>query len=224
MLVPAGITRETMAEQAYAALKRRIVSGKLPAGQRLLPNALATALSISPTPVKEALLRLERDGLVAAEARRGAVVRRFRADEVVHLYEVRALIEAHALRAGFAAGRVDPALLDVLEVDQARLLAALTKRTAAGLADALEHDRALHGRLAALAGNPLLVEWHARVMTQTHTVRIYTPATYTPELLRDEHGRIIAALRAGDRDGALAALGQHLRRSEADLVSRAIPA
>ena len=56
----ARISRETMAEQAYATLKAEIVGGTLQSGQRLLPHALSATLHISPTPVKEALLRLER--------------------------------------------------------------------------------------------------------------------------------------------------------------------
>lgn len=217
----AEITRATIADQAYASLKAQIVTGELPAGLRLLPNALAAKLQVSPTPVKEALLRLERDGLVETEARRGVVVRRFRQAELAELYGVRALIEMHAVRVAFAANRVDAELVQALETEQTGLLKALGGRTAAGLAEALRFDRALHGRLVNLTGNTLMVAWHAQVMTQTHTVRIYTPATYTPELLRAEHGAIIAALRAGDEDATLAALDQHLGRSQLDLMQRA---
>jgi DNA-binding GntR family transcriptional regulator len=217
----AAITRATIAETAYQALKDQIVRGELPAGRRLLPNALAAALQISPTPVKEALLRLERDGLVETEARRGVMVRRFRHAEIVHLYEVRHLIERHAVDLGFANGRVDGGLLAAMEACQSALLAALDRRSTAGLTEALGHDRALHAALAALTANPLMVDWHAQVMTQTHTVRVYTAETYTPDLLRDEHGAIIAALRARDLAQTQAALTRHLDRSRDDLLERA---
>ncbi len=215
------ITRATIAEQAYASLKAQIVTGELAAGQRLLPNALAARLQVSPTPVKEALLRLERDGLVETEARRGVVVRRFRQAEIAELYGVRALIETHAVRVAFAEGRADAELARALETEQAGLLEALDAHSAAGLTEALRFDRALHGRLVGLTSNTLMIAWHAQVMTQTHTVRIYTPATYTPELLRAEHGALIAALRAGDEDATLAAVDQHLGRSQLDLMQRA---
>lgn len=216
----ARITRETIANQAYAALKGQIVSGELTAGQRLLPLALAAQLQVSPTPVKEALLRLERDGLVETEARRGVVVRRFRADEIRDLYGVRTLLELDAVRSGFAAGPIPPALIDAIAAEQAALMAALARRTLAGLNAALQHDRALHALLVTLSGNKLIAAWHAQVMTQTHTVRVYTPASYTPALLEEEHGAILGALRVGNQAAVLDALRRHLDRSRQDLLTR----
>ncbi len=215
-----AIMRHTMAEQAYDALKAQIVAGELCAGQRLLPLALAATLRISPTPVKEALLRLERDGLVETEARRGVMVRRFRADEIHDLYGVRALLEADAVRAGFAAGAIPPGVIDGMQAEQDALLAALASRTMAGLNVALRHDRALHAMLVTLSGNKLMAAWHGRVMTQTHTVRVYTPASYTPVLLRTEHGAILDALRDQDEAAAREALRRHLDRSRDDLLTR----
>jgi DNA-binding GntR family transcriptional regulator len=80
----------------------------------------------------------------------------------------------------------------------------------------------LHARLVAMTGNPLMIDWHAQVMTQTHTVRVYSPASYTPDLIRAEHGAILAALGAGDQAGAQAALRRHLARSQADLIARMV--
>ena len=105
-----SIVRSTLAEQAYSDLRERIMSGRLPAGHRLLPEELAVTLAISATPIKEALVRLDQDGLVAMETRRGAVVRRFTAADVRNLYEARQLIELHALSRGFDEGRIDGAL------------------------------------------------------------------------------------------------------------------
>jgi DNA-binding GntR family transcriptional regulator len=65
-----GLVRSTLAEQAYQELMHRIVSGEFPAGYRLLPEEPGQMLSISPTPVKEALARLARDGLIEAASRR----------------------------------------------------------------------------------------------------------------------------------------------------------
>jgi DNA-binding GntR family transcriptional regulator len=215
-------TRATIAEKAYRVIKAQIISGALPAGQRLMANLLAGDLDISPTPVKEALLRLQRDGLVEVESRRWVMVRRFRSTEIEHLYEVRNLIEQHALITAFARGQVDATLMVALEQEQRALLAALDRRTEAGLIDALAHDRMLHARLVTLTGNPLMIDWHAQVMTQTHTVRVYSPANYTPELIHAEHGAILAALGTGDQAGAQAALRRHLARSQTDLIERTV--
>jgi len=214
------ITRETIADQAYAALRAQIVAGELASGQRLLPQALAAALQVSPTPVKEALLRLERDGLVRTAARRGVVVRCFHAEEIRDLYGVRILLELDAVQAGFAAGGIAPALVDAIEAEQGALMAALGRRTRPDLNAALRHDRALHALLVTLSSNKLISAWHGLAMTQTHTVRVYTPASYTPQLLEAEHGAIVAALRRGDEALALDALRRHLRRREQDLLTR----
>ena len=70
-----NVVRATLAEQVHSELRSRILGGQLPSGHRLLPEELAVDLSISQTPIKEALLRLEADGLVVSEQRRGSVVR-----------------------------------------------------------------------------------------------------------------------------------------------------
>ena len=101
------MTKTTLAEQAYQELRERIISGRLPGGRRLLPNDLAADLGISPTPVKEACLRLEADGLVSTSSRRGMVVRSFSEEDVAEIYAARILIEKGAVEAAFDAGRLD---------------------------------------------------------------------------------------------------------------------
>ena len=215
-----SIVRTTLAEQAYRDLRERIVSGRLSAGHRLLPDELALALSISATPIKEALVRLEQDGLVATETRRGAVVRRFAPDEVVDLYDARGVIELHAIARGFAEGRANAAFADKLQTIQARLLAHRAKKTLEGLVDALASDRAFHGLIVTLAGNRTMADWHLRVLTQTHTVRNYSLASYAPRRLADEHAAIIAAIRSGQARAAHVALDRHLRLSRDEIMSR----
>src|SRR5689334_6450740 len=89
--------RQTLAEQAYEELQSQIMSGALPAGQRLLPEELAERLAISQTPVKEALAALERDGLVEGVSRRASNVRRFSAEDVEEIHQARILIELDAI-------------------------------------------------------------------------------------------------------------------------------
>ncbi len=214
------IVRTTLAEQAYADLRERILSGRLPAGHRLLPEELALALAISPTPIKEALVRLDQEGLVAMETRRGAVVRRFTAGDVGNLYEARQLIELHALARGFAEGGSDARFADRLASVQDELMAQRALGSQAGLIDALAQDRGFHALIVALASNPTLTDWHERVMTQTHTVRVYSLASYPLQRLADEHDAIVAAVRAGDAAAARDALQRHLVRSRDEIISR----
>ncbi len=215
-----AIVRSTLAEQAYSDLRQRIMSGRLPAGARLLPEELALSLAISPTPIKEALVRLEQDGLVAMETRRGAVVRRFTAADVTDLYEARQLIERHTLARGFAEGRIDHAFAKRLEATQTVLLERRALDTEAGLTDALTQDRAFHRLIVTLVGNRMLVDWHDRVMAQTHTVRNYSLDSYPMERLVDEHAAIVTAIARCDEAAAHAALERHLILSRDDIISR----
>jgi DNA-binding GntR family transcriptional regulator len=206
-----SMIKSTLAEQAYQELRFRIVSGRLAGGQRLLPNELAADLGISPTPVKEACLRLEADGLLVNSARRGMVVRSFNEEDVEELYAARVLIEKGAVEAAFDAGRIDEAL-------SARLSESLEnhRRYASGtslddLTRALSYDRAFHSALVGAARIPMISDTHTRIVGQTHTVFVSIPGDYSRSV--KEHEDILDAIAAGRKDQIIAALLLHLERS-----------
>src|SRR6187200_3686539 len=95
----------TSAIRVHRDLRHAILEGELAPGERLRAEALAGRFGTSRTPVREALLMLEREGLVDVLPNRGAIVRSFDADDLLDLYEVRSLIEPHA--AARAATRID---------------------------------------------------------------------------------------------------------------------
>ena len=109
-----NVIRATLSDQVHQELRARILGGLLPGGHRLLPEELANDLSISQTPIKEALLKLEADGLVVSGLRKGAAVRRFTLKDVEDLYEARIFVELASIEVAFARGAVTPALLDEL--------------------------------------------------------------------------------------------------------------
>lgn len=206
-----SLIKTTLAEQAYQELRSRIIGGQLQGGTRLLPNDLAADLGISPTPVKEACLRLEADGLLVTSARRGMVVRSFNSEDVEELYAARMLIEKGAVEAAFDAGRLDGAL-------QTRLKDSLEnhRRFAVGtslddLAQALIHDRAFHSALVAAAGIRTISEVHARIVGQTHTLFASVPGEYSRSVA--EHQAILDAIAAGDKAQIVETLGRHLEQS-----------
>lgn len=212
--------RSTLAEQAYEELQEKIVSGALPAGRRLLAEELADELAISPTPVKEALVRLAENGFVDAAARRASVVRRYSVEDIFEIYDARLLIEGHALERALKSGKVAPALVDELEEIVARQIEELSHQTDAGLAEAIRLDREFHGLLANLSDNRLLASWHGIVLLQTQTIRNYSLSRYALERVRREHGEIVAAIRSGDPDAAVGALRAHLKASCDEFTSR----
>jgi DNA-binding GntR family transcriptional regulator len=206
-----NVVRATLADQAYRELRSRVLTGQLPSGHRLLPDELALDLSISPTPIKEALLRLEADGLVVSSVRRGATVRRFTEQDIRELYEARALIELDAIGRGFTSGRVGPGLLGEIRETLVQHAEYARRNTLDDLATALVFDRRFHTLLIEAGGNGLISEWHQRILAQTHTVFVVRPGDYARSI--DEHQAILDALEAGSSRDAKKALARHLARS-----------
>ncbi|MGH3494971.1 MAG: GntR family transcriptional regulator, partial [Sciscionella sp.] len=91
----------------YDVLRETILSGAFSPGEWLRQEALATAIGVSRLPVRAALLKLDAEGLVEFHPRRGAVVRTLTHDEITEIYELRDLLETHALRKSMA--RMTPA-------------------------------------------------------------------------------------------------------------------
>jgi DNA-binding GntR family transcriptional regulator len=98
---------------ATELIRAAILDGRLPPGQRLKEEELARELGISRTPVREALLILQAEGLVDAAPNRGAVVRSHAAGDLEDLYQLRALLEGYATRR--AAANITEAALESLE-------------------------------------------------------------------------------------------------------------
>jgi DNA-binding GntR family transcriptional regulator len=215
-----GMRHATLAEQAYEELKYRIMSGRLPAGQRLLAEELASELAISQTPIKEALAELARDGLVEGGARRTSTVRRFTAADIAAIYEARILIETHAVAAALRARRVDAAWLDMLEAILTANLDHAERRNPADLAEAIRLDREFHEAIVERGGNPVLTGCHRLLVRQTQTFRSYTLESYDVGRARPEHGQILRALRTGKRAAAVKALRVHLIASREEMLSR----
>src|SRR5215470_12428747 len=94
---PAPLVRNASAA-ATELIREAIIDGRLPPGQRLKEEELARELGISRTPVREALLILQAEGLVDAAPNRGAVVRSHDGDDLEDLYQLRALLEGYAAR------------------------------------------------------------------------------------------------------------------------------
>lgn len=212
-----SVVRATLSDQVYSELRARILSGKLAGGQRLLPEELAENLAISPTPIKEALLRLEADGLVVSPTRKGAMVRRFTEGDVEELYEARTLIELNALDRIFDGRRVTPDLTAALRrCHEAHDLHA-RRDTLDDLTAALGHDRQFHAFLMEAAGNALVLDWHRRILGQTHTVFVYLAGDYGRSA--DEHRAVLEALEAGARKRAKDALRAHLDHSRENALA-----
>lgn len=205
------LIKVTLADQAHQELRARIVSGRLRGGERLLPNELAADLGISPTPVKEACLKLEADGLVVNSSRRGMVVRAFTVEDVEELYAARMLLEKGAVEVAFDAGQLDEALHAQLLESLAKHREFATSATLDDLSKALFHDRSFHTALVSAARIPVISGTHGRILDQTHTVFVSILGDYARSV--EEHQNIADAIAARSKAQIIDALWRHLERS-----------
>lgn len=212
--------RPTLAEQAYEELQAQIISGRLPAGQRLLPEELAGQLAISQTPIKEALVQLERDGLVVGTARRASMVRRFSIDDIIEIYDARILIEVNAVRIGVPARRATGSFIARLQATFELQMRNAERQTGEGLAEAIRLDRDFHAALVSLGGNRLLAGWHRVLLQQTQTLKSYSLRNYRVAETRAEHAAIIDALKEGRGSAVVRALRGHLLASRDEMLAR----
>jgi DNA-binding GntR family transcriptional regulator len=211
------VVRATLSEQTHQELRSRILGGRLRSGHRLLPEELAQDLAISQTPIKEALLRLEADGLVVSNVRRGAVVRVFTPKDIEELYEARLFIELDAVTVAFDRQMIGRQLLDELSRNLDRHAFHLGRDTLDDVMIALAFDREFHQILVQARGNQVICEWHRRILAQTHTAYVYI-ASGTSHVFR-EHRDILDALQAGSPAQTRDALERHLVHSRESLLA-----
>ena len=200
------VTRSS-GQHAYDALLKELRMGQFNPGDRLREEEVADRLELSRTPVREALRRLESDGIVEHRPRIGAVIRSLSHTEIVELYEMRVVLERTA--AEMAAKHGAEAEFDALEAlnDQIE-----NERTQPELGAAINQD--FHRGLYLAARNRFLME-AARALN--NSLLLLGPSTYTDpdriDVVVRQHRSIIAALRGGDAEAAGAAAEAHLQTS-----------
>jgi DNA-binding GntR family transcriptional regulator len=141
----------TLAELAYLELRRRIVFQDLPAGEVLDERSLVRALGLGRTPIREAVQRLQREGLVKVFPRRGVLVADMSLETLRQVFETRAPVEVQVARC--AALRADRSDVERLQATLAPVDDLIAARDFRGLVEA---DEAFHLALADAARNPLL--------------------------------------------------------------------
>jgi DNA-binding GntR family transcriptional regulator len=211
----------TAGDDVYETVRRAILDGALKPGERIVEERVARTLNVSRTPVREALLRLERENLVARSGR-GMAVRSFSAAEVRDLYDLRAHVESYGAR--LAAQRITEYELRELRSVHDELMAELTAG-AAGDLDSLRILAHLNQRFHQLIVQAARSAPLERIMT--HVVQ--TPLIYKSYLWYDdedksrsagEHEEVIAHLAAGDSEKAEERWRSHILSGRDILVEK----
>ena len=188
----------------YERLRESIVNGDYPAGEPLIETTLAAQFSVSRTPIREALRRLEQDGLVERGSR-GMHVRSRSPEEILEIYEVRVTLEVAAARA--AAERRTPLDLARLEQIHQAMLAASTEDSER-LANT---NRKFHEIIWSMSHNATLIDLLTRLYA--HLIR-YRETTLTFQdrwqAVLKEHAQLIEAIKDGDRELAGQIAEEHM--------------
>ena len=209
-------------EEVLDMLRTAITSGELRPGQRILEVELAAQLQVSRATLREALRRLEEDGLVVTQAHRGTYVNRLTAADVRQLFELRRLIEGHAVRtvAATIGDEQIAALQAIVDQFEAAQHGPVEQR--------IEQDMRFHEAICALAGNRYMTSVWCNIRSHLRAILATSRrARLEPVLIASEHQAVVDALRRRDGEEAAARLCAHLinsERVEAELADALPPA
>jgi DNA-binding GntR family transcriptional regulator len=197
----------------YDRLRAAILSGELPAGAPVIEVDIAARLGASRTPVREALRRLETEGMLEPRGGRGTVVRELKRDEVTCIFEIREALESLAARR--ASRRMSDR--DYGELEQ------LIERMRKQVDDPAEMERldtAFHDRILAHADGIRLKRMLGDLRSDILPWRFIALADpQRRQAVVDEHSATLAAMRSRDEAAIAAATARHIGNSQAALVT-----
>lgn len=196
-----------MDESAYAALRRDIVSGEIAPGEHLVELALAARYGVSRTPIREALRRLEQDGLVERIGRR-LHVRQHRPEEILDIYEVRIILEEAAARsAALRHSALDLSLLTRAHEDMLSISDGDPVRQSRA-------NRTFHERIWAASHSKTLIDLLDRLyihLDRYPETTLTYPGRWKDVL--DDHEQLLAAIREHRADDAARIAAKHMTAS-----------
>jgi DNA-binding GntR family transcriptional regulator len=190
----------TAQELVLASVREAILAGVLEPGARLRQEELADVFRTSRIPVREALRALEYEGLVRSEPHRGFTVTSLDADDVEEVYDLRILLEGHAVRLALPLLTDDD--LDALE----RLFDRMKNATTPD--EQLAAREGFYLRLYSVTGRPRLVGLIARLRQEVARALRWPTIQHSPSI----HEQFFDAVKTGDAERAVAQLSGHYRR------------
>lgn len=200
---------------ATELIREAILDGRLAPGQRLKEEELAAELGISRTPVREALLLLQAEGLVDAVPNRGAVVRSHTPEDLDDLYQLRALLEGFAARR--AAASVSPETIDALWASCERFS---ELRADTQLRELVKENLFFHSTIHEASGSPRLAAMVRKVIELPFVYKSYV--WYSPDqrqISTHYHRQITRALEARDGERAELVMKEHVFEARDLLVA-----
>lgn len=191
---------------AYRYVFDGIMSGRYRAGQSISPDTLASNLNMSKTPIREALLQLETEGLIVRNGRFYNIIY-LDENEVIELYEVRAILEAEA--SAMAAAR----MTDDIRKELRETLRIIKKMSSTENPDPImlaDLNGKLHSMIAAASGNRYIVEYTSNIRLKLKVVRTTLFSSFDRrEVELKEHEKVIEAVLSGNQATARRSMWEH---------------
>ncbi len=208
--------KDSLVEDAYKVLKASILDGTLPAGYQAVEHRIADQLNMSRTPVHEAVIRLQHEGLVRVMPRRGVQVLPISASDMIEVYQLLVAMEGAAAMLLAKDPDRAQAAIQMLEDATNQMERALDADDLRGWARA---DDQFHRVLVNESGNRRLAKMTATLIDQAQRARAVTlPFRTVPRTSVQEHRIVISAIRAGDPIGARAAAEGHRTRASGEII------
>lgn len=201
--------RETLADGVYKTLRQQIVTGSLIPGDALYESNLSTELGVSRTPIREAFRRLEQEGLIEIEPRRGARVTQVSRDDVFSAFEIRKWLEPSIFAKAAAVMSDEQIAVLRKAVDEMPE----TPRSKEEVGAAIRADLQFHEFVADAVDNKYVSLLFSSLLVVTRRATNLTPSVGRFQRTREEHARIVDALEARDPEAAARAARVHMRNS-----------
>jgi len=206
------IRQENLTDHVYRAVKQRILTQDIEIGTRLRDEALAAQLGVSRTPVREALMRLQRDGLVDIIPRSGTRVRSFTDSDIEEIYDLRIVLESLAVR-NATSRLTDETIARLRELHEK----AETALAGGNFRPALEFDREMHAAIIDACGNGRLQQFMANINDYVTLFRNLGARTPFHRGFTYRHCEIIRALERRDPKAASHALAEHIETAKKEV-------
>lgn len=198
----------------FETLRKAIITGEIKPGERLMEVAIAEQMGVSRTPVREAIRRLEAEGLVTMVPRKGTHVSELSSKDIIDVLEVRGALDK--LAAGLAAKRIKPQQLRALESIHKQYIAFVEKENIEG---AVRKDIEFHDAIYAASGNSRLIGVLSTLKEHIYRFRvIYLRDMDIAEHVEQEHRQILDALKEGNEQLAAELAEKHIKSQMESIV------
>jgi DNA-binding GntR family transcriptional regulator len=203
---PIIVQTHRLAEEVYRQILLAISSGSIAPADRIVQEKLAAEFQISRTPVREALLRLEQEGVLATAGRGGFVLRRFTDQDAREIYSARQSIEGYSARVLAEAG--DQAAFDRIE----QVISTEESRRITTAAEYYEANKAIHRAFVLETGNRYLLEMFDLMWNRSISFHVFASTMSSSALTASLRGHLdlLNAVHSGDGEIASKAMHEHI--------------